>query len=318
MADARLPARRPRLDDDEVEPERQPRDAARRRAARRGRAGRRRRRAPACACGGRPSPRAARSLAPARQRTSTTTSAGGGPGSTATRSSSWRPTWTFRARIVQPAAGQPGGDERLGGVARLLRRGPSRVRRPVDPCRHRGGRRSTAASPAVRASGRRALQGGQVERVERRVVGHDRDQLALEQVVRLRRRGRVRRAGRGRAGRRRASAGARGTSAGGTASGRARRIAVAVLERRVALVVLPAVARVARGEARHHPVADDLGHDRRAGDRVDLGVAVDDRSCTARRAPRTRRSGCRRPGRARGRRPGRSPGASRGGWRGRC
>ena len=39
-----------------------------------------------------------------RRRTSTTTSCGGGPGSTATRSSSWRPTWTFRARIDQPAS----------------------------------------------------------------------------------------------------------------------------------------------------------------------------------------------------------------------
>ena len=49
-----------------------------------------------------------------------------------------------------------------------------------------------------------------------------------------------------------------------------------MLERGVALVVLPAVARVAGRELRHHPVADDLGDDRRAGDRVDLGVAVDD------------------------------------------
>jgi hypothetical protein len=39
-----------------------------------------------------------------RQRTSTITSIGGGPGSTATRSSSWRPTWMFRARMVQPAS----------------------------------------------------------------------------------------------------------------------------------------------------------------------------------------------------------------------
>ena len=50
-----------------------------------------------------------------------------------------------------------------------------------------------------------------------------------------------------------------------------------MLERRVALVALPAVARVAGRQALHHPVADDLGHDRRAGDRVDLGVPVDDR-----------------------------------------
>ena len=47
-----------------------------------------------------------------RQRTSTTTSAAGGPGSTATRSSSWRPTWTFRARMVQPAVDQADQDQR--------------------------------------------------------------------------------------------------------------------------------------------------------------------------------------------------------------
>ena len=41
-----------------------------------------------------------------RSRTSTITSCAGagGPGSTATRSSSWRPTWTFRARIDQPCS----------------------------------------------------------------------------------------------------------------------------------------------------------------------------------------------------------------------
>ena len=44
----------------------------------------------------------------------------------------------------------------------------------------------------------------------------------------------------------------------------------------VPLVVLPAVARVAHRQESHHPVADDLGDDRRAGDRVDLGIAVDD------------------------------------------
>ncbi len=51
---------------------------------------------------------------------------------------------------------------------------------------------------------------------------------------------------------------------------------VAVVARRVALVVLPAVARIAEREPFHHPVADHLRDDRRTGDRVDLGVAVDD------------------------------------------
>ncbi len=51
---------------------------------------------------------------------------------------------------------------------------------------------------------------------------------------------------------------------------------LAVIAGGVPLVVLPAVARVARGEPGHHPVANDLRHDRRAGDRVDLRIAVDD------------------------------------------
>ena len=49
-----------------------------------------------------------------------------------------------------------------------------------------------------------------------------------------------------------------------------------VLQGRVALVVLPAVPRVASRQQLHHPVADDLGDDRGAGDRVDLGITVDD------------------------------------------
>ena len=56
---------------------------------------------------------------------------------------------------------------------------------------------------------------------------------------------------------------------------------VAVLLRRVALVALPAVLRVADGEAVHHPVADGLGDHRRAGDRVDQRVAVHDRRVRA-------------------------------------
>src|SRR4029078_1990490 len=51
---------------------------------------------------------------------------------------------------------------------------------------------------------------------------------------------------------------------------------LAVVARGIALVVLPAVAPAAGGEAHHHPLPDDLGNDRRARDRVHLGVAVDD------------------------------------------
>ena len=91
-----------------------------------------------------------------------------------------------------------------------------------------------------------------------------------------------------------------------------------MVARRVALVVLPAVAGIAGREAGHHPVADDLGHDRGARDRVTVGVAVDDRRVRPDLVLEVRRSGCRRRGRARGRRAGRSPGASRGGSRGRC
>ena len=52
---------------------------------------------------------------------------------------------------------------------------------------------------------------------------------------------------------------------------------VAMLARGVAGVAVPAVHRVADGEVVHHPVADGLGDDRGAGDRVDPRVAVDDR-----------------------------------------
>ena len=40
--------------------------------------------------------------------------------------------------------------------------------------------------------------------------------------------------------------------------------------------MLPAVPRIARGQAGHHPVAHDLGDDRGARDRVHLRVAIDD------------------------------------------
>src|ERR671931_1606303 len=50
---------------------------------------------------------------------------------------------------------------------------------------------------------------------------------------------------------------------------------VAMVASCVALVVLPAVPRIARGEPGHHPVADDLGDDRGAGHGVNARVAVD-------------------------------------------
>ena len=120
---------------------------------------------------------------PARQRTSTTTSAAGGPGSTATRSSSWRPTWTFRARTVQPAsarcaaasasaaspaccAGVRSGSPGRSAMGRIVAAGPYPPR-----IARRGGPRTRVA----RRSGRcRQLQRRQVERVEHRVVGHHR------------------------------------------------------------------------------------------------------------------------------------------------
>ena len=96
------------------------------------------------------------------------------------------------------------------------------------------------------------------------------------------------------------------------------RIAAPVLARGIALVVLPAVARVAGREPGHHPVADDLGHDRRTRDRVDLRVAVDDVRVRPDVRLEARRSCCRRRARDRGRRGGRSRGASPDAWRGRC
>ena len=132
------------------------------------------------ACGGRTSPPRRPKSRRRRQRTSTITSIGGGPGSTATRSSSWRPTWTFRARTVQPAS---------------LRRAPTRasaaspascavvrVRAEGWPSTvDRASRRSPGAHPAcpshlalIRRLRRRQLQRIEIREVEGRVVGHDR------------------------------------------------------------------------------------------------------------------------------------------------
>ena len=185
-----------------------------------------------------------------------------------------------------------------------------------DGACERGGNSAGRAAPRLRLRGR-PLQGRQVERVERRVVGHDRDQLALEQVVGLGRRRRVREQVEVQlvAGERPLEGQERAPVERGQAQ-RADR--VAVVARRVALVVLPAVARVARREA--CPSSGRGRPSRRPTRRRSSRPWRRRRrcSCTGRPAPRTRRSGCRRPGRARGRRPGRSPGASRGAWRGRC
>ena len=50
-----------------------------------------------------------------------------------------------------------------------------------------------------------------------------------------------------------------------------------VVGRRIAAVMLPAVAGVLAGVFHHHPVARHLGDDRSRGDRAAFGVAVDDR-----------------------------------------
>ena len=126
MADRRPPVGSP-VDRDEVDPDRQPRQ---------GRAVRERRRRPAA----RPIARrrAARlrwssdsSASPKsrrpRQRTSTTTSVLGGPGSIPTRSSSSRPTRTFRARTSQPPATSRSATSGLRGVAQLRGAGPAGV-----------------------------------------------------------------------------------------------------------------------------------------------------------------------------------------------
>src|SRR5688500_237595 len=61
---------------------------------------------------------------------------------------------------------------------------------------------------------------------------------------------------------------------------------LAVIDRRVAAVVLPAVARVLRREALHEPVARDLRDDRRGRDRERLYVALDDLGVAAGREGR--------------------------------
>ena len=121
---------------------------------------------------------------------------------------------------------EPVGDERLGGITRLLGRRPPRspgrsamaASSQATLIRHVS--RPSADVATVRPD--RQLQRREVERVEHRVVGHDRHQLARQAARASRRRPPGRRAGRGRAGRRRASAGAPGTTGGGTASARAR------------------------------------------------------------------------------------------------
>ena len=229
----------------------------------------------ACACGHRRSPRAGRSPAPARQRTSTTTSAAGGPGSRATRSSSSRPTRTFLPSTVQPP--QAVGDELLRRIARPL--GAVRVAgtRPRRSSRRRviHARATSRISPgpatAYRPLNRRHEARPARHSARRTMTGTD-----LREARELaRRRGRLAERSR-----------AIWSPASVRCSARNERRwngvrpeladRGAVLARGVALVVLPAVARVARRELGHHPVADDLGHDRRARDRVDLGVAVDD------------------------------------------
>src|SRR3954451_7764412 len=202
-----------------------------------------------------------------------TTSAGGGPGSTATRSISWRPTWTFRARTVQPASVSlsatrvSAASPDSWAAVRSWSPGRSAMDRIV----------AGAAYPArtAESDGRSQLQGCEVERVEHRVVRHDRDELAGEAVIGLRRCRRIGQevevelvASQRPLKRKERSSVERGEAEG--ADG------LAMVPRRIALVVLPAVPGITRGKESHHPVADDLGNDRRAGDRIDPRVAVDD------------------------------------------
>ena len=105
-----------------------------------------------------------------RRRTSTITSCAGagGPGSTATRSSSWRPTWTFRARIDQPCSvsrsatrASASSPSRCAAV-RFLGRAPgwpSTAGSCQPPLTWRLSRVSPPRSrwPAIAASGRRVL-----------------------------------------------------------------------------------------------------------------------------------------------------------------
>ena len=206
-----------------------------------------------CACGGRRSPQAGRSRRPAA------------PADLDDHERRGR-TRVDRHEIElvatdmdvpgQDRSSRPRPDERatsvFGGITRLLGRRPRRVAGSV---RH-AARSSqsglighvSATAPTDRAlRRRRQLQRREVERVERRVVGHDRHELAVEQVVRL-----------GDA----AGSPSRSRSSWSPASVRwsARNERAverrqpeladrhAVLERGVALVALPAVARVAGGQ----------------------------------------------------------------------
>ena len=191
---------------------------------------------------------------PPRQRTSMIASLAGGPG---------RPL-RGRSRSGRHGRSGPGGpagrqehrgDERLGGIARRLRRGrlgsAGRSSMPpivsIDAQPRLNGPAVPTAVDRCQASGGRALQRGQVERVERRVVGHDRDQLAREQIVGL--------------GRRRVASRSRSSWSPASVRWSARNERRwnggqpeladrhPVVERRVALVALPAVARVAQPRA---------------------------------------------------------------------
>ena len=198
--------------------------------ASRGRAGRTRPPGRAPACGGRPSPRAARSRASPRQRTSTITSAAGGPGSTATRSISWRPTWTFRARTVQPASDEPARAS-VSAASPACCAGVRPDRRICRPCTDG---RSAALTGHVSEPPRRV---GAADRVDRRASsgrGPAR-RASRRRPSRAAARGRGdrgsratpgRQGGPARAGRRQASAGGQGTTGDGTAVSPSSRIAI--------------------------------------------------------------------------------------------
>ena len=123
---------------------------------------------------GRRSPPAGRTARSARQRTSTTTRAGGGPGSTATRSSSWRPTWTFRAEDG-PASGHRDGRRpafrrrrrACWAAVRSLSEGWSAIDAMVSGSAHPAvGGRQPAAHPAEAAGLQRTR--GRTRRTPRR------------------------------------------------------------------------------------------------------------------------------------------------------
>jgi hypothetical protein len=87
---------------------------------------------------------------------------------------------------------QPTGNQRLGGITRLLRRGSGPIVRLdgheailADRAHLAIDCRSTApSSPIDRQLRGRKLQAVEVLEIERRIVGHDRQQLALEELVR--------------------------------------------------------------------------------------------------------------------------------------